>query len=250
LRVLARIAGLACLSAGGLWSASAGAEPLLADISPHRIAITAEFKGAPVLVYGVIDEPGDVIVVVRGPTDSVTVRRKGRFAGIWLNRESVRFADVPAYYAVSASRPLAEVLGDSVRRQQQIGIDTLEIATAEDDIPDLDAFRAALVQRRQDAGLYSREPGRVRFLGARPQLFKATFFFPASISAGSYRIDILLVRDGAIVKAQTMSLSLSQEGRVADITLFARNQAPAYGLIAIALSLLAGWAAHLAFRRL
>jgi hypothetical protein len=87
-------------------------------------------------------------------------------------------------------------------------------------------------------------------VGSQPRLFRANFFFPASAAVGSYRIETILVRDGAIAKAQSIALPLSQEGRVADITLWAHEQAPAYGLIAIILSLLSGWAAHLLFRRL
>jgi uncharacterized protein (TIGR02186 family) len=231
------------------WPTGASAQELLFDWSPHRIQITSDFTGAPVIVFGVVDGAGDVIVVVRGPTDSVTVRRKARFAGIWINRDSIEFTDVPAYYAVASSRPLNEILDADTLKQRQIGIDTLQLPTADAD-PDADFFRQALVERRQGAGLYSREPGSVRFVGTQPRLFRANFFFPASAVPGSYRIETILVRNGAIAKAQSIALPLSQEGRVADVTLWAQEQAPAYGLVAIILSLLSGWAAHLLFRRL
>ena len=228
---------------------AASAQELLFDWSPHRIQITSDFTGAPVIVFGVVDGPGDVIVVVRGPTDSISVRRKRRFAGIWINRDEVEFDDVPAYYAVASSRPLNEILSEDTLKQRQIGIETLQLVSADSD-DDVDLFRQALVERRQAAGLYSREPGSVKLVGSQPRLFRANFFFPASAAVGSYRIETILVRDGAIAKAQSIALPLSQEGRVADVTLWAHEQAPAYGLIAIILSLLSGWAAHLLFRRL
>jgi len=233
-----------------LWPAPAKAEDLIVDWSPHRIQITSDFTGAQVMVFGVVDGPGDVIVLVRGPTDSVSVRRKRRFAGIWINRDKVTFDDVPAYYAVASSAPLDRILAEDTRQQRQIGIETLQIAAAEGDLSDAGVFRQALVERRQAAGLYNREPGSVRFVGNQPRLFRTTFFFPASAPIGSYRVETILVRDGAIAKAQTIALPLSQEGRVADVTLWAHDQAPAYGLVAILLSLLSGWAAHLVFRRL
>ncbi len=46
---------------------AASAQELLFDWSPHRIQITSDFTGAPIIVFGVVDGPGDVIVVVRGP---------------------------------------------------------------------------------------------------------------------------------------------------------------------------------------
>jgi uncharacterized protein (TIGR02186 family) len=247
-RMAAPLVALAIL----IWPARTGAEDLIFDWSPHRIQITSDFTGAQVLVYGVVDGPGDVIIVIHGPTDSVDVRRKRRFAGIWINRDKVTFDDVPAFYAIAASAPLDKLLGADIRQQRQLGIDSLQILTADSDVSaaDADVFRQALIERRQTAGLYSREPGSVRFVGAQPRLFRTNFVFPASVPIGSYRIETLLVRDGAIAKAQTIALPLSQEGRVADVTLWAHEQAPAYGLVAILLSLLSGWAAHLVFRRL
>jgi uncharacterized protein (TIGR02186 family) len=250
-QVIGRIRLLLPLMALALaWPAPARAEDLVFDWSPHRIQITSDFTGAQVLIFGVVDGPGDVVVLVRGPTDSISVRRKRRFAGIWINRDQVTFEDVPAYYAIASSAPLAEILPEDVRQQRQIGIDTLQIAATDGDLEEADIFRQALLERRQAAGLYSREPGDVRFVGNQPRLFRANFFFPANAPVGSYRIETMLVRDGAIAKAQTIALPLSQEGSVADVTLWAHEQAPAYGLVAIILSLLSGWAAHLVFRRL
>jgi uncharacterized protein (TIGR02186 family) len=97
---------------------AASAQELLFDWSPHRIQITSDFTGAPVIVFGVVDGPGDVIVVVRGPTDSVSVRRKRRFAGIWINRDEVEFDDVPAYYAVASGRPLNEILSEETAKRR------------------------------------------------------------------------------------------------------------------------------------
>lgn len=232
------------------WAVPSKAEDLIFDWSPHRIQIKSDFTGAQVLVYGVVNGPGDVIVLVRGPTDSISVRRKRRFAGIWINRDKVTFDDVPAYYAVASSAPLGNVLPEEIRRQRQIGVDTLQIAAVDGDLGDAQLFREALVERRQATGLYSKQAGSVRFVGDQPRLFRANFFFPASSPIGTYRIEAILVRDRAIAKAQTIALPLSQEGSVADVTLWAREQAPAYGLVAILLSLLSGWAAHLIFRRL
>src|SRR3546814_6756500 len=70
------------------WRApSAQAEELLVDISQHLVAITTGFTGADVLLFGVREGPGEIVVVVRGPHMSTTVRRKDRIAGIWRSEE-------------------------------------------------------------------------------------------------------------------------------------------------------------------
>ena len=57
------------------WAAPARAEALVADLTSHLIAITTGFTGASVVLFGAIDGPGDVAVVVRGPDREMTVRR-------------------------------------------------------------------------------------------------------------------------------------------------------------------------------
>src|SRR5690348_11897437 len=75
--------------------AAARAEPLVADLSNHLIAITTGFNGADVLLFGATDGPGDIVAVVRGPTGRAIVRQKGRLFGIWVNRSSMDFDEVP-----------------------------------------------------------------------------------------------------------------------------------------------------------
>src|SRR6185312_16846854 len=88
----------------------AHADTVIADLSSHSIAITTGFTGASVVLFGAIDQPGDVVAVIRGPERETTVWRKGKVAGIWANTESVTFANVPSFYAVAASKPLEDVV--------------------------------------------------------------------------------------------------------------------------------------------
>ena len=96
------------------WAGPARAEALVADLTSHLIAITTGFTGASVVLFGAIDGPGDVAVVVRGPDRDVTVRRKSRVAGIWMNSEEVIFGNVASFYFVAASRPLEEIVSPAV----------------------------------------------------------------------------------------------------------------------------------------
>ena len=83
-------------------------EPLVVDLLPKRVEVDSSFTGSTVILFGVKTQPGDIIVTLRGPEAPVVVRRKRRVAGIWVNRDSVAFRDVPQYYAMAASRPIDE----------------------------------------------------------------------------------------------------------------------------------------------
>ena len=86
---------------------AAQAQALIADLSDHLIAITAGFSGTKVLLFGAIEGDGDIVVVLRGPATTTTVRRKARVAGIWVNRREITYGNVPALYYISASRPIS-----------------------------------------------------------------------------------------------------------------------------------------------
>ncbi len=49
--------------------------------------------------------PGFPLSPSRGPQRAIVVRRKRRALGLWVNRDSVAFRNVPEYYAIAASRP-------------------------------------------------------------------------------------------------------------------------------------------------
>ena len=85
--VLRALFGFFCL----LVPAAVGAaEPLVADLSKHLVAITTGFAGTDVLLFGAVEGDGDVVVVVRGPNHTETVRRKQRQFGIWVNSGRAR----------------------------------------------------------------------------------------------------------------------------------------------------------------
>lgn len=235
---------LALLPGGG-----ARAQALIADLSNHLIAISTGFTGTDVLLFGAVEEDGDVVVVVRGPVDDVAVRRKERIAGVWVNSGRLDFTDVPSYYAVASSRPLAEIAPSAMLARQGIGLDFLRLSTAEQASDAAQQpYRAALVRIKQRDGLYAAEVGKVTFLGKR--LFRTTVSFPANVPVGSYLVEVLLVRDGEVVSAQTTPLIISKVGVGADIYDFAHDQAALHGVVAILIALMAGWTAHLVFRRI
>src|SRR5205823_3927674 len=158
------LVGLAALAPG------ARAQPLVADLSSHLIAITTGFTGTEVVLFGAVEQPGDVVVVVRGPEGPVTVRRKERLLGLWANGSSVTFSGVPSFYHVAASRALEDIAARDQLVRQRIGVDQQSFGTVGQVSDTARAiFHAALLREKQAAGLFPIVPGRVAFVGR--QLF-------------------------------------------------------------------------------
>lgn len=230
------------------FSPAAKAQPLVADLSSHLIAITTGFAGTELLLFGATEGEGDVVVIVRGPDSETSVRRKARVAGLWINRDEMRFTGAPAFYRVAASKPLAEFVPPALRQRYQIGTEYLRLAAPADAKPEeVAAFRAGLLRNKEAQDLYDSDIGRVSFLG--PRLFRTRILFPANVPTGAYSVEVLLVRGGQVIGAQTTPMFVNKVGVGADIYEFAHDWAAIYGLLAVLIAVFAGWAAGAIFRK-
>jgi uncharacterized protein (TIGR02186 family) len=243
-----RLVALLSLIVAVLAAAPARAQPLVFDLSSHLIAITTGFSGTELLLFGATEGEGDVIVTLRGPETTVVVRKKSRVAGIWINTERMAFTGVPAFYRVAASRPIDQVAPPALRARHQIGLENLRLSPPPDARPgDSQIFRAGLLRNQEARALYSWEPGRVTFLG--PRLFRTRVVLPANVPPGAYTAEVLLVRNGQVLAAQTTPMFVSKIGLGAEVYEFAHRHAALYGILAILLAVLSGWGAGVAFRR-
>lgn len=235
------------LVATGLAAARAQ-PPLVADLSRHLIAITANFDGTEVLLFGTVVDGADVVVVVRGPRETAVVRRKSRTLGVWLNTDSVRFADVPGFYALAATGSVERLLPPAVRARHGIGVENLNLQPV-GRLTEAEAarFRAGLVRNKTRVGLYPAELAPVRFVSGG--LFRTTIAFPATVRPGRYTVEVFNVRDGRIAAAQQSALIITKVGLEARLSDFARRQAALYGVGAIVFAVVAGWLAATALRR-
>lgn len=239
---------VACLAVLGWLVAAARAEPLVADLSDHLIAITTGFTGAEVLLFGATEGEGDIVVTVRGPAQDIVVRRKERIGGVWINRREMRFQDAPAYYVAASNRPVAEIVPPEMLARNEIGAESLRFKTADAADEETTAlFREALVRRKQAQRLYGVETGEVAFLSNN--LFRTRLFFPATVPVGVYTVKVLLVKEKRVVGVQTTPLIVQKTGLEAALYNFAHANAAQYGIVAIFLALMAGWLAGLFFRR-
>lgn len=251
-RIIPAVAALTGLFVATALSSGARAQEeatLVADLSESLIAITTGFSGTNVLLFGATDGAGEVIVVVRGPVDRVTVRKKERVAGIWVNTSSMAFDGVPGYYRVAASANIDGLLDAQSRNTFQIGVENIAVAPLETLPPEQEkAFFQALIRNKQSNDLYGAEAGKITFLGNR--LFRTRIALPANVPTGRYTVEVYLVSKGKILTRTTTPLQVLKSGFEAKVYTFAHEDSALYGLIAIAIALMAGWFAGYVFRKI
>lgn len=246
---LPTLALTALLGAFLLDRADAWAQGLVADLSDHFVAITAGFTGTDVLLFGAVDEVGDIAVVVRGPERNVVVRRKDRFVGVWANSDELTFEAVPTFYALAANRALGDLAPRPVLERNQIGLRNIRLNAIEPDVTEVEKARFvdAFIRLQKKQRLYSDDLGAVTFMTGK--LFRTRLVFPSNVPVGVYTVQVFLIRDGEVLSAQTTPLNIDRTGIGAEVYLFAHRHSAAYGALAILSALVAGWLAGQIFKR-
>ena len=238
-------------------AAPARAETLVAALGQESVAIQSNFTGTSLTLFGGVIRDGrtvgrpqgyDLVVVVRGPSEDIVVQRKGRFQGIWLNRDSLVLTDVPAYYAVQSNRALSLIAGEAQLKQRGIGLTALSFAPerAVQEVEQL-AFNTALIRLRLDNRLFSEAPSGVNFLN--DSIFSSRIALPANIRVGEYRVQLFLFRDGAMLASHELPFTVYKTGFEASISNLAEQRPLLYGVLAVLVAVFAGWAAGFLFRQ-
>nr|WP_283937450.1 TIGR02186 family protein [Sphingomonas anseongensis] len=244
---------MACAS---LALSGASKPTLVPDVSARHIEIRYTFAGAELLLFGAIVYPGgripthtpDVVVVVKGPADSIVVREKRRIAGIWMNADSSRFRSAPSFYAVSSSRPISKIVDERTAAIYELGVQHLQLSPGTSSLPDrARRFEAGLLDLRERQSLYSENSHGVEISGG--VLYRATIQIPSQVPVGTYTAETFLVDEGRVVAAATRDIEIGKSGFERFVALAARRHSALYGLFAVLLSLALGWTAILVFRR-
>lgn len=224
--------------------------PLVAALSQTDIEITTGFTGASLTVFGSTGEPlgpgGDeVLIVARGPTRPIVVRRKVQALGVlWVNGPAARFDEVPGFYTIAGTRPAWQILPEQVRQQNGLGLDALPLTSTGARSP---AFRAALLELEGRSGLWVEDATPVEIRGSR--LFHLRLHLPATVPTGDYRVEVLLVRSRRIVARQDLAFRVERVGSADRIASIAERQPLVYGILCVILAGLAGWLGSILFRR-
>ncbi|KIT17654.1 TIGR02186 family protein [Jannaschia aquimarina] len=240
-----------------LWLAAlpAAAEEVIAALSQDRVSISTSFDGSEILVFGAVKrtepiprgQPLQVIVTIAGPAEPVTVRRKDRRFGIWINTEAVEVDSAPSFYAVATTAPLSEALTRTEDQRWRISprrvVRAVDVAGMSDHAPD---FLTALIRVRQANGSYVIAEEEV--ILRDDTLFSTEIDLPANLTEGNYDTRIFLTRDGQVIDSFATSIFVRKVGLERWIYNLAHEQPLIYGLLSLAIAIAAGWGASAVFQ--
>jgi uncharacterized protein (TIGR02186 family) len=238
-----------------LLAASANAQELVSGLSTDLIQINSQFNGTDIVMFGAIDidqtaqnKDQDLVIVIRGPPVDMTVRRKERLFGlIWINRSQVQLGGMPGYYFLASTRPIDDIASLATLQRFRLGTANLDATVrGATDPAQVSAFRAAAVRDLKRQHLYWESPTGIDFLSRT--LFRAQIPVPAAVPPGEYRAEVYLFRGGQVVSAQSSPLFVDKTGFERQVYNYAYQASLAYGLAAIAMALVFGYAGFVIFR--
>ena len=226
---------------------------LVPDVSQREVQILYSFTGADLLLFGAIvypggvrpDKPADIVVVLKGPEQSIQMREKQKVAGIWVNADSARFESAPSFYAMASSRPISQIVDERTAAIYELGVDKLQLSPSSlNDSAELNRFQAGLVDLRDRAGLFVERQGTVEITD------RARLPLSARVIVGDYTAETFLVQDGRVVAAAVRDITVRKSGFEQFMAVAAEDWPFLYGLTAIAIAVAMGWAAGAIARRI
>ena len=233
----------------------AWAEEVVLGLSKDKVAITATFDGSEILVFGAVkretaipEEPLDVIVAVAGPEEPVVVRRKERRFGIWVNTESLEVDAAPSFYAIATTRPMGEVLSNVEDLRHKVSIPRAIRSVGATGVQDAQAFTDAVIRIRKASGAYALREGTVAL--DQQTLFRTSIELPSNLTEGGYSARIFLTRKGKVVSKFETTIDVQKVGLERWLYNLSREMPLIYGLMSLAIAILAGWGASAGFQAL
>jgi uncharacterized protein (TIGR02186 family) len=229
---------------------------LVPDVSHREVEIRYSFSGAELLLFGAIVYPGgraptegaDIAVVLKGPMERIVVREKQQVAGIWMNVGRARFRSAPSYYAVASSRPLRQIIDERTAAIYELGLQNLQLSPGGGTTTEEQRrFEQGLIDLRRRNQLYIEDPRAVEITAGA--LYRVRINIPARVPVGTYTAETFLIRNGRVIAGAVREIRIEKFGFERFVAQAAERHAFAYGIVAVAVSLLLGWGANLAFSR-
>ncbi len=224
-------------------------------LTNDRVEVDTGFAGARLVLFGAItglDDPAsvDIISVIKGPEAQFQVRQMEKNNLIWTPGPAHLIERAPGLYLTYATRPVDDIAPLPLQDQYRLDADYLDIAVEAHESAregDIGLFRSAFLSEAEALGLYRTHVGGIEF--KKGALFTITARLPTNTPVGEYEVAVYLFRNGTLIGSDEAALAVNRVGLERRIYDFAHQRPVSYGIFCVALALIAGWVASLAFRK-
>lgn len=238
---------LGALLAGSI--STQAAEPAL-RVSPDSVQIGTFFDGQTVKVEGVIPAGAQAVLEVVGTKADEHLMRQGRRGFLWMNVGEITVHEAPSLYLVMST---AKELLTSAAGEATWGYQALEkrmafsgkIETAEQP-----RFMKQFLELKESEHIYATFPGALKVKGAAggQSTVRGKFFLPTNTKPGTYKIVLSVIADGKVASSASTELTVGMVGFPALLANLAYQYGATYGIIAVVIAIVTGFAMGFLFK--
>lgn len=225
-------------------------------VAPDNIPITLNYHGADLVVSGENVAGDDLIIRITSESAAAHYKYKGKAGGLfWMKKGDVTFENVPGVYLLYSTREMEKLLDPDHLRANLIGFAALKEASkmvtdsAElqgQDSRWLDEF----IRFKESLNLYAIRTGTVtRQHGQSSDTYSVEVRWPSQAAPGSYLVEALAVRNGQVVEQASARFNVEQAGLVKLLSKLAFEKEALYGIMAVVVAIIAGFAVGMIFKK-
>ena len=227
-------------------------DSVIGGLSTRNVSINTTFTGSNILVFGTIKRgdseeivPSDIIIEVFGPETNITVRRKKKIFGIWVNSDPIKINNSPSFYSIVSTNKLDNILKKTEQLKSKIG--RVQFFDPKNSDPNyIEAINAQLrIKNKEGYYNFNNPPVKLK----ETSLFSASIDLPANLTEGDYKTKIHLIQGGKVTSTSTDTIRVRKVGLGEWLYKIAHNSPLFYGIFSVLLALLSGWGASAIFRR-
>jgi hypothetical protein len=250
MRAAGTLAVVALLLAGLVTAAPASAQSLDLQVYPDVVEIGTFFRGHGVTVSARIPAGAQAVMEIVGSTAAEHLLRKGRRGGLWMNTGEIEFQQAPSIYMAASTTP--ELL-TAAPPTAAWGYQALKqrITLSGDFQPaEREIFLDQFFKLKESENVYAVFPGAVK--AAKPsgdlQKVTGTFTIPTNIKPGVYEVCLSVIQNGEVTAKKCQSLKVEMVGFPAALSSLAYNHGATYGILAVLIAIITGFAMGYLFR--
>ena len=225
---------------------------IVGGLSEKNVSINTTFTGSDILIFGSIKRsdsqkivPSDVIIEILGPNTNLTVRKKKKIFGIWINSNPTKLPNSPSFYSLLYTREPEKIISSDELKRALIGkIQFFKSNDGNDE--NTDAIKAKIrIKTKEGSYIFNNDLITIK----DNTLFSARVSLPANLTEGDYKAKIYLIQNRQVINSSTEIIEVRKIGLEKWLYDTAHDKPLFYGIFSIVLALFFGWGASTLFRR-
>ncbi|MHB8842812.1 MAG: TIGR02186 family protein, partial [Candidatus Aquicultor sp.] len=213
-------------------------------IQPHTIRIGSFFPGGKVTVRAVVPHGDQIAFRILGAREELTLMRKGRVSGLWMNVQQIHFKNLPKVYLLWTSEKLSSMEAGGATPGMKLNyLSVLSGSLETTNQEERSLLLNELIKLKETDKLYHVVESTVRIKPLEKGVWDqadAVLELPPKIYPGSYGLELLAFKEGNGRLLHSSTLEVKLVGFPALISGLAMGKALWYGILAVFIALVSG----------